>query len=162
MAIKKDGERWKVDVQPGGRGEKRIRKWFDTKAEALRFERHIQAAHQSGKPWDAGEKRDKRRLNSLAELWFTHHGKNLKDGERRKRELLNIAEAMGNPLASGLKAKDFAEYRAKRLENVEALTANRDLAYVKAMFNELKRCGEWEAGNPAELVRKIKTDEVEM
>lgn len=162
MAINKDGERWKVDVQPGGRGERRIRKWFDTKTEALRFERHVQAAKQSGKPWDAGAERDKRRLKDLVGLWFERHGRSLKDGEGRRVKLEAIADRVGNPVALSFNAEAFTGYRAERLKEVGENTTNRELAYLKAMFNELRRCGVWKGANPLELVRRIKIDEQEL
>lgn len=36
--IKKQGDKWLVDVQPGGRGGRRVRKVFDTKAQAKSYE----------------------------------------------------------------------------------------------------------------------------
>lgn len=161
MAIKRDGDKWKVDCQPGGRGAKRIRKWFDTKAEAVRFERHVHGKHQEGKPWEA-PRRDTRRLSQLVKTWYERHGRSLKDGKARQVKLLAIAERMDDPIAANWTAQDFTEYRSTRLDQVADATANRELAYLRAMFNELRRCGEWEKDNPLALVKQIKVDETEL
>ncbi|MEW6772272.1 MAG: tyrosine-type recombinase/integrase [Bacillota bacterium] len=161
MAIKKSGEKWQVDIQPGGRGGRRIRKSFDTKAEALRFERFAQHKAQSGEPWQA-EKKDSRRLSDLVEAWHQLHGVGLKDGESRRRKLNAITERMGNPQASMFTAAEFVSYRAKRLDEVGENTANHELAYMRALFNELRRLGHWKGENPLALVRKLKTDEQEL
>jgi hypothetical protein len=58
-------------------------------------------------------------------------------------------EAMGNPLATEFNAKFFASYREQRLSGkitrssrVKTVTpriVNLELAYFRAMFNELRR-----------------------
>lgn len=52
MSIKLVGTNWVVDSQPGGRGRKRFRKTFQTKAEATQFERWLQTEYSEPKPWD--------------------------------------------------------------------------------------------------------------
>lgn len=52
MSIKPVGTKWVVDSQPGGRGRKRFRKTFQTKTEAIQFERWLQTEHAVPKPWD--------------------------------------------------------------------------------------------------------------
>ncbi|WP_153772395.1 hypothetical protein [Pseudomonas sp. MNR3A] len=39
---------------------------------------------------------------------------------------------------------------------------NHELAYLRAVFNELERLGEWSGENPLTKVRKLKFDEAEM
>nr|WP_231422685.1 tyrosine-type recombinase/integrase [Pseudomonas sp. Leaf59] len=39
---------------------------------------------------------------------------------------------------------------------------NHELAYLRALFNELERLGEWEGDNPVGKVRALKFDETEM
>lgn len=110
-----------------------------------------------GKPWleGQGEPTDGRRLSDLVELWFGRHGQSLRDGEARKSKLLTIFDALGDPLAEDFTARDFAAYREARLSgditdrlavNQEKLgvtpnTVNREHAYLRAVFNELKRLG---------------------
>ncbi|SNB59582.1 hypothetical protein SAMN04487880_3647, partial [Marinobacter sp. es.042] len=52
MIRKLPSGRWQVDIQPGGRGQKRVRKSFDSKAEALRFERWALNSHAAGEDWN--------------------------------------------------------------------------------------------------------------
>lgn len=153
-----------------GKDGKRIRKKFSTKGEALAFENYtLQKIDDS--PW-LGEGKDIRRLSDLVHLWFDRHGITLNDGEKRKSSMLWAAECMGSPLAIEFNAQLFTAYRAKRLEGgfartkrvskVSPRTLNLEHAYFLAVFNELKRLGEWKAPNPLENVRQFRTDESEM
>ena len=79
---------------------------------------------------------------------------------------------MGSPLAIEFSAQLFTAYRAKRLDGhfvrtnriaeVSPRTMNLEQAYFLAVFNELKRLGEWDAPNPLENVRQFRTEESEM
>lgn len=79
---------------------------------------------------------------------------------------------MGEPLATEFNAKLFSVYREKRLsgkitradriKSVAPRTTNLELAYFRAMFNELHRLGEWKNDNPLKNVRSFRTDESEM
>ncbi|WP_241612730.1 phage integrase [Rosenbergiella epipactidis] len=171
MAVKKlPSGKWQAQVFPNGRDGRRIRRQFATKGEALAFERHVREEAQD-KPW-LGEKIDKRRLIDLVDTWFNTHGITLSDGLTRKKSMIFASLAMGNPLASEFNAKLFASYREKRLSGkitrsdriraVKPRTVNLELAYFRAMFNELKRLEEWGAPNPLENVREFKLDEAEL
>ncbi|MCA1923342.1 tyrosine-type recombinase/integrase, partial [Buttiauxella noackiae] len=140
------------------------------KGEALAFENYtLQKIDDS--PW-LGEGKDNRHLSDLVHLWFDRHGITLNDGEKRKSSMLWAAECMGSPLAIEFNAQLFTAYRAKRLEGefartkrvskVSPRTLNLEHAYFLAVFNELKRLGEWKAPNPLENVRQFRTDESEM
>lgn len=154
--------RWLVDIQPGGRGHKRFRKTVDTKAEALRFELHVSAQVQSGEPWHPTTK-DRRRLSDLVKRWHDVHGRNLKDADNRRRHLDNIVAHLSNPIATQFTAKHFADYRASRLDDgVSPNTINHDHAYLRAVFNELIRLGDWQSANPLITVRRLKTVESEL
>lgn len=158
-----------VDRSNGNEG-KRVRKKFATKGEALAFENYTLEQIESA-PW-LGEGKEKRRLTELVELWFSRHGITLNDGEKRKSAMLWAAECMGFPLATEFTAQLFTAYRAKRLEGhfartkrvskVSTRTMNLEHAYFLAVFNELKRLGEWSARNPLENVRQFRIDESEM
>ncbi|KYP88485.1 integrase [bacteria symbiont BFo1 of Frankliniella occidentalis] len=171
MAINKlKNGKWQVQIFPNGRDGKRIRRQFATKGEALSFEKYIKEEAQD-KPW-LGEKNDKRRVIDLVDLWFNAHGITLADGERRQSTMTFACEAMGNPLATEFNAKIFSSYREKRLsgkltrssrvKTVTPRTVNLELAYFRAMFNELRRLDEWMAPNPLENVREFKIGESEM
>ncbi|WP_397323311.1 tyrosine-type recombinase/integrase [Pantoea agglomerans] len=153
-----------------GKQGKRVRKKFATKGEALAFENFtLQQLEDS--PW-LGDGKDRRRLTDLVHLWFERHGVTLRDGLKRKTTMLWAAECMGSPLASEFNAQLFTAYRAKRLDGqfartkrvskVSPRTMNLEQAYFLAVFNELKRLGEWSPPNPLENVRQFRTDESEM
>lgn len=156
---KKISDKWRVDVRPEGRNGRRVRKSFDTKAEALRFEAWVKSQATQGE-WNP-KPADKRRLSDLVDLWQRLHGQSLKESNRHRR-LHQICEALGNPLAVSFTAKTFTDYRAKRLAEISPNTANHELAYIRAMFNELARAGEWDEPNPMAGIRKLKVDEREL
>jgi len=163
MTIKKDGDKWLVDLYPHGRGGKRVRKKFDTRGEAARFEKFVITSASSEKEWNAS-KADKRLLSELVHKWYELHGYSLKDGDRRRSKLLQTAERLGNPIALSLTAKEFSYYRSMRIDSdgVSPNTLNHELAYLKAVFNELARSGEWETENPLKNIKPLKLDEVEL
>ncbi|CUU22753.1 Integrase [Duffyella gerundensis] len=171
MAVSKLANgKWQAQVFPNGRDGKRIRRQFVTKGEALSFEKHIKDQAQD-KPW-LGEKTDKRRVIDLVELWFNAHGITLADGEKRRSTMAFACEAMGNPLATEFNARGFSAYREQRLsgkitrstrvKTVTPRTVNLELAYFRAVFNELRRLDEWKAPNPLENIREFKIGESEM
>ncbi|ROR99712.1 phage integrase [Raoultella terrigena] len=175
MPVRKlsDG-RWVADFytvdRSSGKDGKRVRKKFATKSEALAFENYtLQKFDES--PWLA-ERKETRELSDLVQLWFDRHGITLNDGEKRRKSMLWASECMGSPLATEFNAQLFTIYRAKRLDGqfartkriskVSPRTMNLEHAYFLAVFNELKRLGEWVAPNPLENVRQFRTDETEM
>lgn len=64
MSVKKDGETWLVDMYTNGRSGKRIRKRFDTKLEAARYEKHVLAQVSESKDWNPS-KPDSRKLDAI-------------------------------------------------------------------------------------------------
>ena len=175
MAVRKlSSGQWIADFytvnRSNGKNGKRIRKKFATKGEALAFENHTLQKLDSA-PW-LGEGKDKRTLIGLITMWYERHGVALRNGQKRKDAMTWAAECMGFPLAVEFNAQLFTVYRAKRLDGhyartnrvskVSPKTMNLEHAYFLAMFNELKRIGEWSAPNPLENVRQYRTDETEM
>lgn len=159
--IKKLANGWLVDIQPGGRSGKRIRKQFETKAEATRFETHVKGKHLESKEWNPTK--DKRKLSELIEIWWMAHGHSLKDSKNRKRWLLQICSEMDDPKAFELSSNDFIEWRAKRIEDGNSIsTVNNALAYLRALFNELERINEWSVDNQFSKIRRIKSEEPEL
>ena len=181
MSIKKlDDGRYEVDCRPEGRSGPRIRKKFRTKNEALVYQNRIMGDGARGE-FEKRQKRDDRRLTELVTLWFNSHGRTLKRGEERLRALNAMAERMGNPYAADFTTTHFTKYRTDRLagkfnrqkigsglkkgEDAKAPSANtlnHELAYLRAVFNELERLGEWGAENPLGKIRALKFDETEM
>lgn len=150
-------------------GGRRVRKTFSTEGEALAYESYLE--EQTDKPW-LGEKIDKRHLSDLINSWYSMYGQTLKDGQTRLKAMLFACECVDDPLATNFTAKQFTNYRQKRIDgeifrtdrikNVAPRTMNLELTYFKTMFNELIRLGELQHNNPLERVRSFKTDEQEM
>lgn len=183
MSIRKLASgKWLAECYPEGRPNSanpnapRIRKQFATKGEALAFEAFV-LDPEKGKPWlDGRSQGDERRLSDLVERWFGLHGQSLRDGASRKSKLLLLCQALGDPLAVEFAARDFAAYREARLsgdiadrravqqagQGVSANTVNREHAYLRAVFNELKRLGEWTVPNPLDGLRAYKVAETEL
>jgi site-specific recombinase XerD len=175
VAVKKVESGWLVDIQPGGRGARRIRKTLKTKSEALQYEAWAKTQVAQNEEW-VKPKKDTRRFRELIDLWFDLHGMRLKRGVERKQALLHMCEALGNPIAASIDATTFATYRKERLEGkhvpsndkrkrnggISVNSANREHAYLRSMFNELRRVGEWTGSNPIEHVRQFKVDEQEL
>tara|TARA_R110002096_G_scaffold1401_6_gene7466 strand:- start:769 stop:1764 length:996 start_codon:yes stop_codon:yes gene_type:complete len=162
MIRKLPSGRWQVDLRTDGRGSRRIRKSFESKAEAKRFETYILTKSAEGKEWNPS-KADNRRLKDLVQLWFNAKGVHLKDGERRKRCLDTIADFMGNPIARTVKPASFLAYRAHKLQKgANKKTLNNHLGYVNAVYNQLRRLDEIEYDNPIRNVEMIRLDEREL
>ena len=162
MTIKQVKTGWQVDIQPGGRGAKRLKKTFKIKADALAWERHVRAQVQQIPDW-APAKKDARTLVDLCNLWYQHHGVGIKTGKQRLSRLIQMCEAMGNPRGDLFKADVFAEYRTKRLEaGISVSNINKELAHLNAVFNELRRLEVWKAENPLRMVRSFKEPEREL
>ncbi|GJL38213.1 recombinase [Enterobacter hormaechei] len=175
MAIKKlpSGE-WLADFRVDGRDSRRARKSFDTKGEAVAYEAYCKEEAKD-KPWKA-EKEDRRRLSEIIQLWHSLHGQALVANKSRLAKLQIVCNGLGDPIASHLTAKDWAHYRDRRLRGeidngyhkdpedwiAKPITVNREQQYLAAVFNELKRLGEWKLPNPLEGVRVFKEAEKEM
>lgn len=162
MTVKKDGEKWLVDVYANGRAGKRIRKRFDTKLEAARYEKYVLANISQSKDWNPS-KPDPRKLSELVCVWFKLSGIHLKDGERRKVKLIHLANALGDPAARSLKANHFVAYRSARIAaGISPKTMNNELGYLNSLYNGLKGIDEIDYSNPLEGVKMIKLDEREL
>ncbi len=160
--ITKSPKGWKVDTQPTGRGGKRFRKTFKLKVEAQQWEAWIKNQVNQTTEWQP-EKRDLRKITDLVTIWFEHHGSGLRAGHDMKRRLEAMARSMGNPVADRFNVESFAKYRKERIE--QGLTPNnmnREHAYLRAMFNELIRLGQWKKENPLKVLRAFKIQEQEL
>jgi len=175
MSIKKQPDgKWLLDFypegKPKGKSSKRIRKTFSTKGEATAYQNHI-LENVHVKPWLDG-KEDRRKLKDLVTQWFDEHGVTLDDGEKRKGAMEFACESMGDPTAHEFDATMFSSYRKKRIsgeiirtarvKKVSPRTMNLELAYFRAVFNELKRLGHWKLDNPLSDLRPFKSEEAEL
>ncbi|PKF48671.1 integrase, partial [Enterovibrio nigricans] len=102
---------------------------------------------------------DNRRLSELIDLWHKLHGKALKDGLRRYKLLFRMAERVNNPIATQFTSEVFAHYRQERANEVSVGTLNREHAYMRAVFNELRRLGSINYENPLTHIRQFKEKE---
>lgn len=162
MALKKVDAGWLVDSQPGGRGGKRFRKTFRTQAEAKAYEAWLTTQVNQNAKWQP-EKRDTRKLRELIDLWYTHHGSGLKAGANTYGRLKLACDAMGNPVADRFSVNTFATYRTERLAaGIAPNSVNREHAYLRSVFNELRRLGQWKKPNPLAELRQFKVPEREL
>ena len=154
MTIKKTASGWQVDTQPGGRGGKRFRKTFAIKAEAQQWQAWLKTQVTQSAEWQP-EKRDTRKLSELIDLWYSHHGSGLKAGANTYSRLKLACTAMGDPLADRFTVNTFATYRTERLAaGIAQNTVNREHAYLRSVFNELRRLGHWKKANPLAELRQ--------
>ncbi|PEH74142.1 phage integrase [Edwardsiella tarda] len=175
MSIRKQQNgKWLLDIypegKPRGKPSKRIRRTFPTKGEAQAYENHLME-NIHVKPWLDG-KEDRRKLLDLVNQWFDEHGVTLDDGEKRKATMQFACKSMGNPNAHEFNSTMFSSYRKKRLsgeivrtarvKKVSPRTMNLELAYFRAVFNELKRLGHWKLDNPLSDLRPFKSEEAEL
>jgi len=152
---------YQVDVQPGGRAGRRIRKVFPTKRQAEQFERETML--NSSSPEFQPVAKDLRLLSDIVNQWFELHGVNLKAVKDTKSRLDALVLALGNPRALDFSASMFADYRSARLlAGVAPGTLNRERSYLRACFQELIRLGLWSRPNPLATLRPIKQDRSEM
>lgn len=162
MAIKKVEGGWLIDIQPGGRGQKRLRKTLKTKAEALAWENWARTQKNQAPEWQP-QKKDTRRLSDLLKQWYDARGQELRSGSDTNERLTAAITAMGDPIASNFSAEIFITYRAQRIESgVSPATMNREHAYLRAMFNELRRLDLWKRENPLAKMRQIAVQEIEL
>lgn len=156
---KMDDGRYIVDLRPQGRNGKRIRRKFDTRAEALRFERWAISKYND-KEWLAGNAKDGRNLDELISLWWKYHGQSLRSGEAVRLDLERMCNGLGNPKAAQVTRALFADYRARRLEaGISAVTINREQSLLSGVFTALKKSGQLEQQNPLTGLSKISTAE---
>ncbi|WGS84968.1 tyrosine-type recombinase/integrase [Methylomonas sp. UP202] len=159
--IKKDEKtgRWLVDIQPGGRGNRRIRKTFDTKAQAKRYEVVIQSRVALDSTFTV-PKKDIRKLSDFVNLWYQSTGQFLSSGKDSHQRMIQASAKMGDPVMSVFKAAVFIAYRSERVsEGVKPATLNRELQTFKAVFNDLIRSGQYEGKNCFTGIKQIKASE---
>ncbi|MEX3140741.1 phage integrase [Serratia ureilytica] len=158
---KQDNGQYLVDVRPQGRKGKRIRKRFDTKGEAQKFERWI-IATQNSKDW-IEKPPDRRPLTELIEIWWKHYGCTQKSGENNLNELLNIASDLGSPRADQISIAAFSNYRAERLEaGLKIGSINRRHMMLSGVFTRLIKLGHFHNPHPLKGLAKLKDNIPEM
>ncbi|HBC7417587.1 TPA: tyrosine-type recombinase/integrase [Serratia marcescens] len=159
--IKQDNGKYLVDLRPQGRSGKRLRRRFETKAEALRFERWA-ITNYNNKDWLANGTKDSRTLEELIDAWWKYHGQSLKSGEIIRGELNRICYELSNPCAGDISKTTFTEYRANRLlAGISPVTINREQALLSGVFTALIKAGQYSQSNPLSSLPRAKTTESE-
>jgi integrase len=156
----KDGK-YKLEIYPNGREGKRVRKLFETKAEAIRYERHILDSANND-PWNQKEISDNRSMSEIAARYYEMHGKSLKDKVNAMRYIKRTITALGDPRAIDLTISIYTEYRTQRIhDGAKSNTLNTALMRVKSMYNKLYELKEIQYKPPLFGLTKIKVDDSE-
>lgn len=162
MIEKQEDGRWFLDIQPGGRGHKRYRRFFKTKAEAKRFELKISSEVAKDDSFVL-VKKDNRRLVDCVNEWYESSGKFLSSGSDTFNRLVKASESMGNPYVRTFVPVLFLDYRSSRVESgTSPSTLNRELANFKTVFNELGRNGSFSGKNPFQSIRGVRVRQTPM
>ncbi len=94
----KDGSQksWLCECYPQGRAGKRVRKCFTTKGDATAYELHLMKEVDDNPCM--GSKPDSRRLSDIVDLWYSHYGCTLVNGDVIIQKFHHMVKAMGNLL----------------------------------------------------------------
>ncbi|MGM3175823.1 MULTISPECIES: tyrosine-type recombinase/integrase [Dickeya] len=167
MAVSKlPSGKWLCQCFPYGRDGQRVRKQFATRGEALAYERRLMAEKKG-----ISTETNSTTLQDLIQRWYDMHGQTLESGEDRYAKLMAICVRLGNPFAVDVDKNMFAVYRERRLKGewnpkgktaIKEATVNREYSYLRAVFSELKRMGEWEKENPLDGIRQFKEGDQEL
>ena len=158
MTVKKqENGKWLVNIDRAG--VKRKRKSFESRKEAEIFEREYLDSNKK----NILINEDRRTLSELINIWYRHHGYTLSDGKHRTRQLIAMAEGMGNPIASQITPEQFLDYRFKRTveddKPIAAKTFNNIHTYINAIYNRLFKLKMIDYHNPIDGVDQVKVQE---
>jgi len=153
MTIKKEGDKWLVDIRPAGRTGKRYRRKFDKKSEALAYEKHIlSTAHE--KEW-LDTPKDKRRLSELIEIWWLKAGQFKRTAKAYHSILKLICEELGNPTADKINAKLITNWQLMRADKGhKSSTIRRATNCISNVFTELIATGDFAHENPLKGIKR--------
>ncbi|WP_133470547.1 tyrosine-type recombinase/integrase [Paraglaciecola marina] len=162
MSIKKQKDgRYKLEIYPDGREGKRVRKLFETKSEAIRYERHILDSANND-PWNKKEIIDNRKLSELAKRYYELYGKSLKDSVNAMRYINRTVAALNDPKGIDLTKAIYTEYRTQKIKDgFKNNTLNNELMRIKGMFNKLFELKDIHYKPPLLGLKKLKVDDAE-
>jgi integrase len=162
LSIKKQKDgRYKLEIYPHGREGKRVRKLFETKAEAIRYERHILDSANND-PWNKKEIIDNRKMSELANRFYELYGKSLKDSVNVMRYLNRIIKSLGDPRGIDLTVNAYTEYRTQKIKDgSKSNTLNTEMDKIKGMYNKLFELGEIHYRPPLYGLKPLKVDDAE-
>jgi integrase len=158
MSVKQSKSgKWSVEIDR--KGIPRVRKSFDVKSDAEKYEREYLAKFET----KIRIITDRRTLLELVDIWYRYHGVNLADGDRRRNNVQRMAVGMGNPTASELTPEIFLNYRFKRTQKdedrVTGKTFNNQHGYLVAVYRKLFKLKVLDYDCPINDVEFIKLQE---
>lgn len=159
MIKKQSDGRYKLDFYPAGSSGPRIVRVRDSKKELKLLQAEYELDYQAAPDRFTV---DKRRLSDIVNLWYKLHGSTLRDARYRLARTLAVCEALGNPSVDKFSAADFSRYRERRLREVSVSTVNHETRYLRAVFAELIRLGQFNAQNPLSTIRTFAVREREL
>lgn len=158
-----EGGGYLLDITLPDDKNQRVRKKHNTQKEAREYRTWVLGKYAEDPEWKPKTaKKDKRRLQTLINEWFLHHGKHLSDGEHQKRRLEGISAILGNPLAANIDKSVLANFRTARAKQVSLKTVNNEHGYLCALFNRLIELGQWSQANPIAGVSKFRLQDTEL
>jgi integrase len=162
LSIKKQKDgKFKLELYPNGREGKRVRKIFETKAEAIRYERHILDSSNND-PWNKKQIIDNRKMSELAGRYYELYGKSLKDSVNVMRYLNRIIKSLGDPRGIDLTINTYTEYRTKKINSgSKSNTLNTEMDRLKGMYNKLFELDEIHYKPPLYGLKQIKVEDAE-
>ncbi|EFN9761963.1 tyrosine-type recombinase/integrase [Salmonella enterica] len=165
MSIKKLANgKFCVDVRPAGSEGKRFRRRFDTRGEAVLYERHV-LQHYHDKDW-VDKPTERRSLRELLDCWWLYHGKNHPYGamERvRISAVISDLESINVTRSDQLTRKNIINYRLLLLNRgIKQSTVNRYCAMMSGFFTKLIDAEEYSGANPFHDVKKLNIKQPEM
>ncbi|KJY93979.1 MULTISPECIES: tyrosine-type recombinase/integrase [Vibrio] len=161
MSIKKDGEKWLVDLRPSGRNGKRFRRKFDKKAEALAYEKHILSTHHN-KEW-LGLPVDKRRLSELIDIWWIKSGQLKRTATNYRKKVELICRELGDPTVNNIDAALISNWQLERMtRGHKANTVRRLTSCLSNVFSVLIETGDFTGAHPLKDLKQPAPEKSEM
>ncbi|WP_299136778.1 tyrosine-type recombinase/integrase [uncultured Vibrio sp.] len=161
MSIKKDGDKWLVDLRPSGRSGKRFRRKFDKKSEALAYEKHILSTHHN-KEW-LGLPVDKRHLSELVEIWWTKSGQLKRTALDYRKKVDLICRELDDPKVSHINTTLISNWQLKRMaRGQKANTVRRLTSCLSNVFSVLIETGDFTGSHPLKDLKQPPPEKSEM
>ncbi|MDG2609762.1 integrase, partial [Vibrio parahaemolyticus] len=154
MTVRKNDDKWLVDVRPSGRTGKRFRKKFEKKSEALAYEKHILATANQ-KAW-FGTPKDKRHLSELITIWWEKAGQFKRTAKAYHSNLKRICDELGDPTVDKINAKLITNWQLTRAseKNQKPSTIRRSTNCLSNIFTELIATGDYTQENPLKGIKR--------
>lgn len=161
MTIKKDGDKWIVDIRPAGRQGKRYRRKFDKKSEALAYEKHI-VVTEHNKEW-LGLPKDNRPLSDLIDIWWHKSGQFKRTAENYKKKVEFVCRELENPPAYKVSPEMVTNWQLSRMaQGRKASTVRRLASCLSNVFSVLIETGDFKGEHPLKDLKQPTPEKTEM